>query len=149
MPRNIVMLITPSVASVAAALRDCGRRNAWTPSAMASTPVSAVAPDENARSRTNRLSACTTGSSRSADAATGQPPTHRSAPTTIVTKTVRMKPYVGTANSVPASFTPRRFKIVISRMNEIAISTRSGASDGAAETTATVPAVTLTATVRT
>ena len=33
-------------------------------------------------------------------------------------------PYVGTANSVPASFTPRRFRTVISRMNEIAISTR-------------------------
>ena len=58
-------------------------------------------------------------------------------------------PYVGTANSVPASFTPLRFRTVISRMNEIAISTRYGSIDGAAETTATVPAVTLTATVST
>jgi len=33
------------IASVAAAFFACGRRNAWTPSAIASTPVSAVAPD--------------------------------------------------------------------------------------------------------
>ena len=149
MPRNIVMLMTPSVASVAAAFFDCGRRNAWTPSAIASTPVSAVAPDANARSRTNRLSACTTGSSRSAEAATGHPPMQRTAPTASVRKTMITNPYVGTANSVPASFTPRRFRTVISRMNEIATSTRYGSIDGAAETTATVPAVTLTATVST
>ena len=37
------------IASVSAAFRACGRRNAGTPSAIASTPVSAVAPDENAR----------------------------------------------------------------------------------------------------
>ena len=37
------------IASVSAAFLACGRRNAGTPSAIASTPVSAVAPEENAR----------------------------------------------------------------------------------------------------
>lgn len=37
-------------ASVVAALRDLGLRNAGTPLEIASTPVSAVQPEENARS---------------------------------------------------------------------------------------------------
>ena len=40
---------TPSSASVVAALRACGVRNAATPSASASTPVRAVDPEEKAR----------------------------------------------------------------------------------------------------
>ena len=55
MPRNIVIAIAPMIASVAAAFFACGRRNAGTPSAIASTPVSAVAPEENARSSRNRV----------------------------------------------------------------------------------------------
>ena len=39
--------------SVRAALRACGRRNALTPFAIASTPVSAVEPEAKARSSTN------------------------------------------------------------------------------------------------
>ena len=42
------MEMAPMTASVVAALRACGRRNAGTPFEMASTPVSAVAPDEKA-----------------------------------------------------------------------------------------------------
>ena len=42
------MPIAPISSSVDAAFFDCGRRNACTPSAIASTPVSAVAPEENA-----------------------------------------------------------------------------------------------------
>ena len=42
--------------SVSAALRDFGGRNAGTPLAMASTPVSAVQPEENAR-RVKNMSA--------------------------------------------------------------------------------------------
>ncbi len=51
----MVIEITPMASSVCAAFFACGRRNAGTPSEMASTPVSAVAPDENARRRTHRL----------------------------------------------------------------------------------------------
>ena len=49
MPRNIVIDIAPITARVVAAFLAWGLRNAGTPSAIASTPVNAVAPDENAR----------------------------------------------------------------------------------------------------
>src|SRR5436305_14885261 len=54
-PRKSAIAIGPRIASVAAALRPCGQRNALTPFAIASTPVSAVDPDENARRRTNSV----------------------------------------------------------------------------------------------
>ncbi len=54
-PRNMITAIVPRTASVVAALRPWGRRNALTPFAIASTPVSAVEPDANARSRRKRV----------------------------------------------------------------------------------------------
>ena len=45
--------IIPSIARVAAALRDLGRRNMGTPLEIASTPVSAAQPEEKARIRRN------------------------------------------------------------------------------------------------
>ena len=54
-PRKSVIAITPSTPSVFAAFFPCGWRNALTPFAIASTPVRAVEPDENARSRTNSV----------------------------------------------------------------------------------------------
>ena len=45
----IVIAISPSSSSVVAALRLLGLRNAGTPFEIASTPVSAAQPDENAR----------------------------------------------------------------------------------------------------
>src|SRR6266496_922026 len=56
-PTKSVIAIVPSTASVVAALRPCGRRNAFTPFAIASTPVRAVEPDEKARSRTKSVMA--------------------------------------------------------------------------------------------
>ena len=47
----IVIASAPSIASVAAALALLGFWNAGTPLLIASTPVSAAQPDENARSR--------------------------------------------------------------------------------------------------
>ena len=55
-PKNIVTAIVPMRSSVRAALSAFGSRNAGTPLAMASTPVSAAQPDENAR-RTKNMSA--------------------------------------------------------------------------------------------
>src|SRR5436305_13821933 len=54
-PRNRKIAITPRIASVAAAFLPCGRRKAFTPLAIASTPVNAVDPDENARRSTKRV----------------------------------------------------------------------------------------------
>src|SRR5438105_11271376 len=54
-PRKRKIAIAPRIASVAAAFLPCGRRNAFTPFAIASTPVRAVDPDENARRSTNSV----------------------------------------------------------------------------------------------
>ncbi len=43
-----MIAMTPMIASVSAAFVACGRRNAGTPFEIASTPVSAVEPDEKA-----------------------------------------------------------------------------------------------------
>ena len=53
-PKNAVPRMTAIHVSVVAAFFDSGLRNAGTPSAIASTPVSATAPDENARSMIER-----------------------------------------------------------------------------------------------
>ena len=47
---SIVTAMVPSSSRVVAAFFDFGLRNAGTPLLMASTPVSAAQPDENARS---------------------------------------------------------------------------------------------------
>ena len=49
-PANIDTAVRPSRASVVAAFLLLGLRKAGTPLLIASTPVSAVQPDENARS---------------------------------------------------------------------------------------------------
>ena len=53
MPRNSLPRIVATAVKVIAALRDSGFRNAWIPFEIASTPLSATAPDENARSNRN------------------------------------------------------------------------------------------------
>ena len=56
MPTNMLTDSAPMMASVLAALRALGLRNAGTPLLIASTPVSAVQPDANARRSRNRVS---------------------------------------------------------------------------------------------
>src|SRR5437867_1830286 len=53
-PRNMVTEMAPMMARVAAAFFAWGRRNAGTPFEIASTPVRAVDPEENAWRITNR-----------------------------------------------------------------------------------------------
>ncbi len=48
--------------SVIAALRDSGLRNAWMPFEIASTPLSATAPEENARRSRNEDAPASTAS---------------------------------------------------------------------------------------
>ena len=73
-PMNNVTEMTPSNNSVVAALRDLGFRKAGTPLLMASTPVSAALPDENARATKNTnanpsTSPCSECKSKPADSA--------------------------------------------------------------------------------
>src|SRR5919198_5121999 len=82
--RNIEIATTAMMASVSAALRDCGRRNAGTPFEIASTPVSAVEPEAKARRTMNRATGpalLATSAIGVTGAAAGQPPTHRTRPT--------------------------------------------------------------------
>ena len=74
MPMNMATARPPSMARVVAALRDFGLRKAGTPLLMASTPVSAAHPDENARATRNTManpmmSPCSECSSKPADSA--------------------------------------------------------------------------------
>jgi len=55
MPTNRVARITPMIVSVVAAFLARGSRNAGTPSAMASMPVRATAPEEKPRSSRNSV----------------------------------------------------------------------------------------------
>ena len=149
MPRNSTVASAPMMASVAAAFLACGRRNACTPSATASTPVSAEAPEENARSSRNSVTVATGSMGRLAVSATWHSDRHCQSPVRIVPATITTKPYVGIAKKAPASFTPRRFAAVTNATSSDAIRTLCSSREGAAEVIATVPAVTDTATVST
>ena len=52
-PSSMTAAIPPSASSVVAALRDLGRSKAGTPLEIASMPVRAAQPEENARSTRN------------------------------------------------------------------------------------------------
>ena len=66
-----------------------------------------------------------------------------------MTNTTTMNPYVGTANTIPDSRTPRRFMTASSATKPTAIGTACGARPGNADTMLATPAATDTATVST
>jgi hypothetical protein len=103
---------------VVAALRDFGLRNAGTPLEIASTPVSAAQPEENARASRKISATVVSGWSqpgsgrivRSALSTSGSVPlSSRMNPHAHMPMMAVMKRYVGTAKNVPDSRTPRRF----------------------------------------
>src|SRR6478609_6094794 len=109
-PRNIAIAIVPRMASVFAAFFPWGCRKALTPLAIASTPVSAVDPDENAFRTTKTVTAPTPAGSGFGTTAWCRPPvTSSTSPTPTSTKIEVTNAYVGSANSRPDSRTPRRF----------------------------------------
>src|SRR5947207_13821313 len=73
-PRKSTMAMPPRTARVVAAFLPCGRRKALTPFAIASTPVSAVEPEENARSTTNAVTAPVPAASGCGTTACGHDP---------------------------------------------------------------------------
>ena len=83
----------------------CGRRNAGTPLEIASTPVSAVAPEENAFSTAKSPIAVATVAAfaiGSTGAVAGRC-RRRYMPIAIVARIAATNPYVGIANNVPDS----------------------------------------------
>ena len=149
---NIVIEIRPSSSSVVAALRDFGSWNAGTPLLIASTPVSAVVPEEKARATMNsraRPAKVSSGTiSQSALGACSSSPCairHSAYPT--MPKMPSMNPYVGMANRVPLSRTPRRFITVSRVISPIDIATACSSTAAYAEPRLSTAAEIETATV--
>ena len=112
------MATVASRASVVAALRLLGRRNAGTPLEIASTPVSAAQPEEKARATRNtsamvvRVPSYPSASTiwkAELSAAGSVPVAWRKNPKPIIPTSATMKAYAGNANHDPDSRTPRRF----------------------------------------
>src|SRR5262249_28533914 len=114
----------------------------------------AVHPWEKARntmaSATNQVVWCWATMWYGADSATGTlPETPRTRAHPSIAKTIAMNPYVGIANTVPDSLTPRRFMRPRTATRPMHIGTAYGPRDGNAETMFATPAATDTATVST
>lgn len=154
MPTSIVTASTPISSSVVAAFFDFGLRNAGTPLLIASTPVSAAAPDENDRRirNTNAMpaqlpSSCSVKPALSARISV--PVTAWNSPQTTMIRMPAMKPYVGMANALPDSRTPRRFSAVSTATITTEASTLWLATHGIAEPMFATPDEVDTATVST
>src|SRR6266540_4847721 len=148
-PMKSVTAIAPMIRSVRAAFLPGGGRNALTPFEIASTPVSAAAPEANARRMTNTPTAPAPAARGSGTCACVHVPTaHLPTPVPISASIARTNPYVGTANRIPDSRTPRRFTNVRMTTKRSESATLCPPNDGAAEESANTPAVTETATVR-
>src|SRR3954451_7192125 len=153
-PGSIVTASAPMITRVVAALRLLGSSKAGTPLETASTPVSAVHPDANARKARKtsaRPAACVSGWTPYAalSAVNPLPNTILPRPTSTSRTTATTKAYVGTANARPDSFTPRRLTTVRRAIAASESATAWSASAGTALVTAATPATTDTATVRT
>ena len=133
----MVTATTPSSSSVVAALRLFGGLNAGTPLEMASTPVSAAQPEENVRSSRNAnaklvRSCCSASITRPALGAVRSWPSTkiRTRPVSSMPMMTIMKPYVGIANAVPDSRSPRRFIAVSTATAITATPTLCSATNG-------------------
>src|SRR5262245_28083063 len=148
-PTKSVIAIKPIARSVRAAFLPGGGRNALTPFELASTPVSAEAPEAKACSRTKMPTAPAPAAIGSGACTVGHSPVaQRPTPVPTITNIAATKAYVGRAKSTPDSRTPRRLTIVMIAMKARERVTSCPASDGAADVRASTPAATETATVR-
>ena len=142
--------MAPRTRSVCAALRPRGGWKAPTPFEIASTPVSAAAPEAKARSDDEHAGGPDARRDGSGTSACGQvPTTHLPTPVAIMAYMATTKAYVGRAKRMPDSRTPRRFATVRRTMKAIERPTLCDSSDGTADVRASTPAATETATVRT
>jgi hypothetical protein len=117
----------------------------------ASTPVIALQPSANARMRRSRPSgSAPTGIGFDGDATGTWPNAVRTRPVPMSASMDSRNTYVGMANTVPLSRTPRRFTTITSRISIAETgTTRCSTAPGKADAIAATPAATLTETVRT
>ncbi len=149
----MVTASAPIMASVAAAFFDFGLRNAGTPLEMASTPVSAADPDENARSTRNiiaRLLMVPVASSvnPALGASCVAPAAYFTKPVMIIAMIATTNAYTGTANALPDSRMPRRFSAVTTMMIAMENSTGCAPTTPIADPMLATPEAVDTATVR-
>ena len=135
---------------VVRALTDSGALNAGTPFETASTPVIALQPSANARISRRRLERLERDlGERTPVTCGGAPRIVRTTPTPISASVATTKMYVGIAKTVPLSRTPRRL-MTATRTIATAPSRRAGpGAPGRRRRAPTMPAATLTETVRT
>src|SRR6266536_2537079 len=141
--------ITPRMPRVVAAFFPLGVRKAPTPFEIASTPVRATAPEANARtSRKTPIAPDPTVTGWGTVACGQLPATHFPTPTATSTNIAATKEYVGRANAIPDSRTPRRLTSVRTPTAARERATLCESTDGASDVIARMPAATDTATVR-
>ena len=125
----IVIAISASISSVVAALRLLGLRKAGTPLEIASTPVSAAQPDENARASMNISATVVSSPSHPGDASICSEAlstcgswsvASRNMPHTHMVRMAAMNTYVGNAKKAPDSRMPRRFIAISTTTRTIA-----------------------------
>ena len=145
-----MIAMTPSTPSVRAAFFDCGRLKALTPFAIASTPVRALAPEENAFRIRKMPRAPAPGASSCGETARGQPVVaHFVTPTPTARSIEPMNRYVGIANTRPDSRTPRRLTSVIRTTAPSERAVSYACREVTADVIASTPLETETATVNT
>ena len=150
MPRKRKPRIPDIHSSVIPALRLRGSLNAGIPFEIASTPVRAVVPLENAWRIRKRPMARTGSTSSGGGSGTGYrvPSRCRTIAVPTVSVIIATKKNVGTANTKPDSFTPRRLTTITKRTSTIASITLCSWTAGKAEATWATPEEIETATVR-
>jgi hypothetical protein len=137
---SIAPRITPSSSSVLLARRARGGLNSGTPLAIASTPVSALQPAENAFSSSSRPTGSTAragSNERLSGAACSASGWIR--PMAKMASSPTMKTIVGSRNARAASPRPRRLSRVITARTARQIGTVAGLTPGKAEVSAAVP----------
>ncbi len=155
MPTSITIAIEPSSSSVVAAFLLFGGLNAGTPLEIASTPVSAAQPEEKVRN-SRKMNAKLVRWLFSAEmtrpalgARSSWPRTKmRNRPVRIIPTMTTMNAYVGMANAVPDSRSPRRLTAVSRTTAPTAKMILFSATNGTTEPRLFTPAETDTATVR-
>ena len=150
MPRNSVAKIAAAQTSVIRALRHSGGLKAGTPSEIASTPVSAAAPELKAR-RMRKIVSASPPPSPKATPPVARTPQRASRPASHADPDHRQDGHdvqdVGAMKIVPDSRTPRRLPSMSRVTIPMARSTRSGNSSGMTDVIAATAAETDTATV--
>lgn len=123
-------MATPAmIAIVIRAFLASGGLNVGVPLAIVSTPVSADAPEEKARSTSQMVRPCvatisSAGGPASVNDPGESPMSTRTKPTATVLPIATMKKYVGAAKIDPDSRTPRRLPSVKKMTKKTAIGTR-------------------------